>query len=55
METHYNLIFDDIMIKQFKKAAKNQHIKDILTKMLDKLEFTGPDAGELLDSQLSII
>ena len=29
-------------------------IKEILTKMLDKLELSGPDAGELLDSQLFI-
>ena len=54
MGINYNLIFDDVMVKQLKKAAKNQHIKEILTKMLDKLEFSGPDAGELLDSQLSI-
>ena len=54
MGTNYTLVFDDIMIKQLKKAAKNQHIKEILTKMLDKLEFSGPDAGELLDSQLSL-
>ena len=54
METHYTLVFDDVMTKQLKKAAKNQHIKEILTKMLDKLELSGPDAGELLDSQLSL-
>ena len=54
MERHYTLIFDDIMIKQLKKAAKNQHIRNILTKMLDKLENVGADAGELLDSQLFI-
>ena len=52
METHFTLVFDDVMIKQLKKAAKNQHIKEILTKMLDKLELSGPNAGELLDSQL---
>ena len=50
----YALVFDDVMIKQLKKAAKNHHIKQILSKMLDKLELTGPDAGELLDSQLFI-
>ena len=50
---NYTLVFDDVMIKQLKKAAKNQHIKEILTKMLDKLEILGPDAGELLDPQLS--
>ncbi len=54
MEKHYPLVFDDVMIKHLKKAGKNQHIKEILTKMLDKLELTGPDAGELLDSQLFI-
>ena len=54
METHFTLVFDDVMTKQLKKAAKNQHIKEILTKMLDKLELSGPDAGELLDSQLSL-
>ena len=51
---NYTLVFDDVMIKQLKKAAKNQHIKEILTKMLDKLELSGPDAGELLDPQLSL-
>ena len=52
MAANYTLVFDDVMIKQLKKAAKNQHIKEILTKMLDKLELSGPDAGELLDPQL---
>jgi mRNA-degrading endonuclease RelE of RelBE toxin-antitoxin system len=54
METNYNLAFDEVMVKQLKKAAKNHHIKEILTKMLDKLELSGPDAGELLDPQLSL-
>ena len=54
MDKNYTLVFDDVMVKQLKKAANNQHIKEILTKMLDKLEFSGPDAGELLDPRLSI-
>src|SRR3989338_8701618 len=54
MGTHFTLVFDDVMIKQLKKAAKNQHIREILRKMLDKLELSGPNAGELLDSQLSL-
>ena len=54
METQYTLVFDDVMVKQLKKAGKNQHIKEILTKMLDKLELSGPDVGELLDTQLSL-
>ena len=32
MEKHYSLIYDKVIIKQLKKAAKNQQIKDILTK-----------------------
>ena len=54
MELNYTLVFDDVMVKQLKKAAKNQHIKEILTNMLNKLELSGPDAGELLDTKLSI-
>jgi len=54
MEKHYALVFDDVMVKQLKKAAKNQHVKEILSKMLDKLESLGADAGDLLDSRLFI-
>lgn len=54
MDKRYTPIFDDVMVKQLKKAAKNNHIKGILTKMLDKLEQIGPDSGDLLDSQLFI-
>jgi len=54
MTTNYTLVFDDVMIKQLKKVAKNNHIKEILIKMLDKLELSGPSTGELLDSQLSL-
>ncbi len=42
------------MIKQLQKAAKNKHIKQILIKMLDKIEERGPLAGKLLDSKLFI-
>jgi hypothetical protein len=54
MDKNYNLVFDDIIIRQLKKAAKNNIIKEILTKMLDRLEFLGSDSGALLDSQLFI-
>ena len=54
MEKNYNLVFDGIMVRQLKKAAKNNIVKEILTKMLDKLEFLGPDSGDILDSQLFI-
>ena len=53
-DARFPLVFDDVMIKQLKKAAKNNQVKQILTKMLDKIEETGPTAGELLDSKLFI-
>ena len=54
MEKSYVLVFDDIMIKQLKKAANNGVVKQILAKMFDRLEQIGPDAGKLLDSKLFI-
>lgn len=54
MEKHYELIFDQVMIKQLRKAAKNNQIKHIISRMLDKLESMGPNAGKLLDSKLHL-
>ncbi len=48
----YPLVFDEVIIKQLKWAAKNASIKEIITKMLDKIEILGPTAGKLLDSRL---
>ena len=52
MEKKYTLIFDEIIVKQLQKEASNNHIKEILSRMLDKIELLGPYAGELLDSKL---
>ena len=54
MKKPYPLVFDDVILKQLKKASKNQQIKRLLAKMLDKLELIGPLAGDLLDSKLFI-
>ena len=54
MEKRYELVFDEVMIKQLSRAAKNHSIKDLLVKMLDKIEALGPDAGKLLDSKLHL-
>ena len=51
---NYSLVFDEVMVKQLQKAGKNQHVKQFLTKMLDKIEELGPNAGKLLDSKLFI-
>ena len=54
MNKSFELIFDDIILKQLKKAGKNQKVREILKKMFDKLELAGSSVGELLDSQLFI-
>jgi len=54
MENKYQLIFDEVILKQLKKIAKDKKVKDILSKMFDKLELAGPHIGELLDSKLFI-
>ena len=51
MEKRFTLVFDDILKKQLDKSAKDKKIQEILTKMFNKVEFLGPLAGELLDSQ----
>ena len=50
----YTLAFDEVMIKQLQKAAKQQQVKNILQSMLDELEIKGPNAGKLRDSHLFI-
>jgi len=54
MDKPYELVFDNVILKQLKKAGKSQKIREILKKMLDKIELAGPSIGELLDSQLFI-
>jgi hypothetical protein len=53
-EKRYELVFDDVMIKQLKRAAKNNVVKGILKRMLDQMEIGGPMAGKLVDSQLHV-
>ena len=50
----YRIIFDEVMLNQFKKLGKDRGTKDIISKIFDKIENLGPDAGKLLDSQLRI-
>ncbi len=54
MQDRYNLIFDDVITRQLKKAAKNGVVKQRLISLLDKLEEKGPEVGELIDSNLSV-
>ena len=54
-EKKFVLIFDDIILKQLKEVAqKDQKIKEILSKIFDKIEEKGDLAGKLIDSRLHI-
>ena len=54
MIKNYNIIFDKIILNQIKKVGKQPFLRDLLTKMFDRIENLGPYAGELLDSRLHI-
>ena len=50
----YELIFDEVILKQLKKVEKNKQVKDILSNMLNKIEDKGSAAGQLIDSRFQI-
>jgi len=50
----YTLVFDVVILKQLKKLGKDKSVRDILSKMLDKIEEKGSRAGKLLDPKLSL-
>tara|TARA_Y100000310_G_scaffold344346_2_gene456630 strand:+ start:28299 stop:28616 length:318 start_codon:yes stop_codon:yes gene_type:complete len=54
MEKNYPLVFDDIILKQLQQAGKNALLRTLLSKIFDKIEELGPQAGDLVDSQLFI-
>src|SRR3989344_1269530 len=51
---NYKIVFDDVILRQLKKAGRNLQIKSILIKILDKIEEFGPRAGNLIDVRLSL-
>ena len=52
--SNYNLVFDEVILKQLKKLERDIRTKQIISKILDKIEELGPDAGNLIDSRLKI-
>lgn len=52
--TAYTLVFDEVILKQLKKLERDTHTKEIISKILDKIEEMGPDAGKLIDPRLKI-
>ncbi|MFB6246793.1 MAG: hypothetical protein ABEI74_04350 [Candidatus Pacearchaeota archaeon] len=51
---NYELIFDRVILRQLDKVAKDKSVKEILSKMFDKIEEKGPKAGKLLDPKLKL-
>lgn len=48
----YELIFDKVILDQLRQAGKNKQVRDILSKLLNKIEEKGPKAGKIIDSKL---
>ncbi len=49
---NYPLVFDPEIAKQLEKVARDMQIKTILTKMFDRIEENGSNAGKLIDPTL---
>lgn len=54
MKNNYTLVFDKVILKQLKKVSKKKNIKNILSKMLDKIELLGVLSGKLIDLKFNI-
>ena len=50
----YNLVFDEVILKQLRSLGKDKNLRDLISKILDKIEELGPYAGYLIDSRLHI-
>ncbi len=50
----FELVYDEVILAQLKKLGENRHLRELLSKMFDKMEVLGPRAGELIDSHLFI-
>lgn len=50
----YKLIFGKSILKKLKKIEKREDVKELISKMLNKIEEKGPKAGEILDVRLNL-
>ena len=50
----YKIVFNEVILNQLQKLKENAPIRIILTKMFNKIEETGLNAGKLLDVQLHL-
>ncbi len=54
MQKRFTLVFDEVILQQFKELGKHAKTREMISKMFDKMELLGPRAGVLVDSQLFI-
>ena len=52
--SNYELIFGKSILKKLKRVESQKDIKDLVSKMLDKIEEKGPKAGKLLDPTFNL-
>lgn len=50
----YQLIFGESIFKKLKKLEKQKDIRELVSKMLNKIEENGPKSGKLLDPILHL-
>lgn len=51
---NYKLIFGKSILKKLKKIENKSDIKNLVSKMLNKIENKGPSAGKLLDPVINL-
>ena len=51
---NYELVFDDVIFTQLSKLKNDAHTREIVSKIFDKIEESGPQAGKLIDSRLHL-
>ena len=52
MEKRYDVVFDKVVKDKLQKAIVKSDCREIIKRWLDELEYDGPRAGKLLDSQV---
>lgn len=50
----YQLVYDEVILKQLKKIEKDANLKNLFAKFLDKIAILGPFAGKMLDPILPL-
>lgn len=54
MKRNFEWVFDDKGIKRLRKLSKNESLKSIIKKMLDKAEIAGSSVAKLIDNKFQL-